>query len=113
MQMARRYMEQCSRRSEGGATPFSEKESMNRCRGCMFYITGQENKVASLIERLWPGVRAYSVSAAKRRNRNGQRRIEMEVIMPSYVFFETDEDFLPIPPYPKGVIRLLTTLDGS
>jgi len=93
--------------------PFSEKERLGRWRGCLFCMTGQENRVASMIEMLWPGAKAYSVSAAKRQSRSGVKSVETKVIMPSYVFFETDEGFLPTPPYPDGVIRVLTTMDGN
>ena len=91
----------------------SENENRHRWRGCLFCMTGQEKRVASMIEMMWPSAKAYAVSAAKRRSRSGVKTIDIEVIMPGYVFFEADRGFSPTKPYPDGCIRMLTTADGG
>ncbi len=93
--------------------PVATSDGAVTWRGCLFCMTGKENQVASRIEILWPGAKAYSLSAIKRRSRKGVKSIETEVIMPSYVFFEVDEGFMPKPPFPDGVIRILKNTDMS
>ena len=99
--------------SEGEAMPEIERRNVKLRRGCMFCMTGQENRVASLIQRDWPAAKAYSVSAAKRRSTKGVKRVDIEVIMPSYVFFEVEEGFRPMPPFPDGAIRILKTAEDD
>lgn len=99
--------------SEGEAMSFEEQKIANIWHGCLFVLTGHENRVASAVEMRWPGIRVRAVSAVKRRSQQGVKRLSVEVIMPGYVFFEAEENFIPTPPYPDGVIRFLTTVDGE
>lgn len=92
---------------------FEGKETIKRRRGCLFCKTGAENRAALMAETLWPGVKARSVSAAKRHSKDGVKSIRMDVVMPGYVFFEADEGFLPTPPFPEDVLRLLTAVSGD
>jgi len=95
--------------------PFTPEEQKNPgpWRGCLSCMSGQEARVASGVELQWPGVKARPVSAMKRRSSQGVKRLSAEVIMPGYVFFEAPEGFRPTPPYPDGVYRILTTVDGT
>lgn len=93
--------------------PENRTDSVRLWRGCLFCKSGQENRTASLIEMWWPGVRACPVSAVKRRSVQGVKSLNMEVVMPGYVFFEAEEGFLPQSPMPDGVLRILTTVDGD
>ena len=82
-------------------------------RGCLFCQTGYEGRTAVIVEMQWPGAKARAVKAAKRRSRQGVKRLEMETLLPGYVFFEMDESFQPAMPHPDGVIRILTTIGGD
>lgn len=92
----------------------SEGEAMPFCwYGCFFCRTGQEVKLAQAAESRWPGMKACAVSALKRRSSEGVKTLNSEVMLPGYIFFETTEDCAPTAPFPEGILRLLTNLDGG
>lgn len=72
-----------------------------------------EMKMAETAQIRWPGMYARAVCAMKRRSRDGIRSLQAEVIMPGYIFFRADEDCVPMPPLPEGMLRILTTVDGD
>ena len=87
--------------------------SVPKWYGCMFCISGHEQRGAQLVEMRWPGLKARAVSAYKRRSRGGVKSLQLEVVMPGYIFYEAEGDFRPEVPFPEGVLKALKTVDGS
>ena len=81
--------------------------------GCLFCTTGREIETARKVEMRWDGVKARAASVVKRKSCQGVKRLEKEVILPSYVFFQARDGFEPEFPLPDGVWRMLKTVDGD
>jgi len=81
--------------------------------GCLFCLTGQELNVARGAEDRWDIVSARPVSVLKWRTSHGRKRLEPEVIFPSYVFFEAADGFEPVGRLPEGCLKVLRSGDGD
>ena len=75
--------------------------------GCVFCRTTREKSVAKALEEWFPGLRATAVSRIKNRSEQGRKYTEEQILLPGYVFFRTETEFLNEPIRVQDVIRLL------
>lgn len=55
--------------------------------GCLFCITGREERVAEQIRSVCPEVQTTTMRQLKYRTHNGEKCLEESLLLPSYVFF--------------------------
>lgn len=80
--------------------------------GCVFCVTGKEEVVAKGIACVCPGLRVTAAYQEKFKSVNGVKRKVKALMLPGYVFFETDADAEIVSRFPdSGIIRILT--DGD
>ena len=58
--------------------------------GCLFCITGREERVAEQIRSVCPEVQTTTMRQLKYRTHNGEKCLEESLLLPSYVFFRVD-----------------------
>lgn len=77
--------------------------------GCLFCITGREERVARRIRESCPNVCAVTMRKMKYRVSHGCRSCEEAMLLPGYVFFEAPSDIDPFRLFPKSdILRILT-----
>lgn len=87
--------------SDGGAMSFA----------CGFCLTGQEKRIAEIINNRYPGVKAFAAEKLSRRRTGGEWLTESKILFPGYVFCAVDAEELPDRLKREGLRFLLT--DGS
>lgn len=92
----------------------SDLSETNKAYGCVFCITGKEQVVANCIQIYNKNVRAKAASQTIRHTCQGVTRLQNDVILKGYVFFETSADvningLLP----PNDILSVLSYSDGD
>jgi len=70
----------------------SNLNEQNKAYGCLFCITGKENVVANCIQLYNKNVRAKASCQTMRYTSQGVTRLQNDVVLKGYVFFETSAD---------------------
>ena len=92
----------------------SEFNEIKKAYGCLFCITGKENVVANCIQIYNKNVLATAACQTMRHTSQGVTRLQNDVILKGYVFFETSadaniDDLLP----PYDILSVLSYSDGD
>lgn len=96
----------------GEPEPLQDADGM--AYGCLFCITGREERIVQRIAESCPLVHAVTMRKMKYRTSHGQKRTEEALLLPSYVFFTAPTDTDPFQALPKtDVIRILLSNDGE
>lgn len=86
----------------------------NLAYGCLFCVTGKEQRVADQIQLFCPDVRALVARTEKHKSYCGKKTKEETIFLPSYVFFEAPADMVPYQSFPREhVIRFLYAENGA
>lgn len=70
----------------------ADLNEIKKSYGCLFCITGKENVVANSVSIYNKNIRAKAACQTMRRTDQGVTRLQNEVILKGYVFFETSAD---------------------
>jgi len=81
--------------------------------GCVFCRTTREKSVALALEELSLGIKATAVSQLKHKSELGRKFTELSVLLPGYVFFQSEVDFPTDAIHVPNVIRLLKNIEGT
>ena len=100
-------------KDEGAIMDLDLKEA-EKAYGCLFCITGKENLVANCIQIYSKDVRARAANQTMRHTYQGVTKLQNDVILKGYVFFETNADasidgLLP----PNDILSVLSYSDGD
>ena len=100
-------------KDEGAIMDLYLKEA-EKAYGCLFCITGKENLVANCIQIYNKDVRARAANQTMRHTYQGVTKLQNDVILKGYVFFETKADanidgILP----PNDILSVLRYSDGD
>lgn len=100
--------------NDKGANMISNLSDMNKTYGCLFCITGKENIVANCIQIYNKKVRAKAACQTMRHTCQGVTRLQNDVILKGYVFFETDGDAIINGLFPPNdILSVLSYSDGD
>jgi len=87
---------------------FQTAEPVSKFRyGCVFCRTGREKAVAESLQGQRPGLIATPVYQIKYKSAQGVKSTEIRILLPGYVYFQTERDDPPDMLYVEDAIRLL------
>lgn len=92
----------------------TDMKEIVKAYGCLFCMTGKENIVANCIQLYNKNVHAKAACQTMRHTSQGVTRLQNDVILKGYVFFETSADaslngLLP----PNDILSVLSYSDGD
>lgn len=99
--------------SEAGSFPCGLESSENIAYGCLFCMTGKEQRVADRIQASRSDVRAITMRKIKYRTCKKVKRTEEAIVLPGYVFFRVPSYVEPALEFPRENIIRFLTVDGN
>ena len=92
---------------KAGGGIVSEGAIQKTVYGCLYVAVGMENQTASLLETLFPELRAFAVKRVKHKQAKGVRSYERDILLPGYLIFTCPPDFVPNQLYRLRHVRRL------
>ena len=100
-------------RASNRLQPCGNEQTQAISYGCLFCMTGKEQRVAEQIQAACPNVRAAAMRQLKYKTCRKVKTREEAVLLPGYVFFEAPSSMEPSVVFPtQNVIRVLSTDNG-
>ncbi|MEG2701283.1 MAG: hypothetical protein RSA65_01625 [Clostridia bacterium] len=99
--------------SEGEALTLFDLGQQDQCYGCLSVRSGRETWITNQINETCGAITAKEILQMKHKSSNGQRFVQPTQMMPGYVFFKAEADFIVQElTRLKDVYRVLKSNDG-